>query len=262
MVEQEVLQQKIEMQGGFPGFNNLLRAELNRWFGTSRWLFQSLLWVLIIDGVIGVIGLASKMFEELEAAAADAQQIFGLIAVFGSIGVVILMQNVIINERENGVASWILSKPVSRSAYLLAKLIGNTAGILVSIVLIPGLIAYPLISQVFVGSWLSFPNFLGALAVLALEIIFYTCLTLMLGTFFRNRGGVLAVPLALIFGQQPMIGLFPGLIHVLPYSLGTITAGAVLFGEEVLLKLPLLTTPALSLLFVFLADRRFREEEL
>lgn len=254
-------QRRTDFQSGFPGFRNLLQAELNRWFGTRRWLGQAVLWTLLIDGMIAVIGIVSRVLEEMEGGAADARQIFGLIAVIGSIGTVILLQNVIINEKENGVASWILSKPVSRGSYVLAKLFGNAAGVLVSVVLVPGLFLYPLMSLMYVGSWLPVGRYLLALAVLALEILFYLTLTVLLGTVFDKRGAVLALPLGLIFGQQPMIGLIGRLIYVLPYSLSTITAGAILLGEKIQLVAPLLTVPALILLFGVLAVYRFRQEE-
>jgi ABC-2 type transport system permease protein len=250
-----------EFHGRWQGFLNLFHAELNRWFGTRRWIWQSLLWILLIDGMIGAIGIASRFFEELNTAAADVRQVFGLIAAFGSIGTVILMQTVIIREKENGVASWILSKPVSRGAYVLAKLLGNTAGVLVSVVLIPGLICYPLLSWIFIGSWLPFGNFLLALGVLALDILFYLSLTILLGTVFDKPAPVMALPLVLIFGQQPLIGLIPKLIHVLPYTLSTATAGAVLFGESIPFPMPLLATAGMIGLFTGLAVFRFDREE-
>lgn len=252
---------RLDFQRGFPGFENLFRAELSRWFGTRRWLGQAVLWTLLIDGMIAMIGIVSKVFEEMEAGAADARQIFGLIAVIGSIGTVIILQNVIINEKENGVASWILSKPVSRGSYVLAKLLGNAAGVMVCVIMIPGLFLYPLISLMFVGSWLPLGNFLLALAVLALEILFYLSLTVMLGTAFEKRGAVLGLPLVLIFGQQAIIGLIGRLIYVLPYSLSTITAGSILLGEEIQFVTPLLTTPVFILLFGLLAGYLFRREE-
>jgi len=250
-----------EFHGRWQGFQNLLQAELNRWFGTRRWIWQSLLWILLIDGMIGVIGIASRIFEELDPAAADVHQVFGLIAAFGSIGTVILLQTVIIREKENGVASWILSKPVSRGAYVLAKLFGNAAGVLVSVVLIPGLVCYPLLSWLFVGSWLPFGHYLLALGVLALEILFYVSLTILLGTVFDKPAPVMALPLVLIFGQQPLIGLVPKLIHVLPYTLSTVTAGAVLQGEAVPFPVPLLATAGMIGLFTLLAVFRFDREE-
>ena len=253
-------QQKQEL-GKLAGFNNLLRAELKRWFGTRRWLGQALLWILLIDGMIAGIGIASRVFQELETSATDARQIFGLIAVFGSLGTVILLQTAIIREKENGVASWILSKPVSRASYVLAKLLGNTAGVMVSVVLIPGLILYPLLSWLFVGSWLGFGQFLLALGVVALEIFFYLSLTVMLGTFFQKPAPVMALPLVLIFGQQPLIGLFKGLIHVLPYTLSTATAGAVLFGEPVPFIIPLFSTGLMCAALIALALWRFQREE-
>lgn len=258
---EELNVQKKKFSGRWSGLKNLVRSELQRWFGTRRWLKQALLWILLIDGLIGGVGIASRVVPELGASAADARQILGLIAVFGSLGTVILLQTVITAEKENGVASWILSKPVSRTSYVLAKVIGNAAGVLVSVVIIPGLIVYPIISTLFVNRWLPVGNFLLALGMLALEILFYLTLTVMLGTFFQKPAPVMALPLILIFGQQPLIGLWPGLIHVLPYTVSTASAGAIMLGEKIPFPVPLATTAGFSILFVVLAGVRFNREE-
>lgn len=243
------------------GFHNLLRTELKRWWSTRRWLLQTLMWIVIIDGLLGLIGVVSLMSAELDVGAADIRQVFGLIAVLSAIGVTVLMQNVIINEKENGVAGWILSKPVSRPAYILSKLLGHASGILVCVVWIPGLIAYLEFSLLYAGEWLPFLNYLGALGLVSLEVLFYLCLTLMLGTIFTARGAVLAVPLALIFGQQAMIGVVKALIYVLPYTLSTASAGAVLYGESIPFLFPVFATGGWCVIFVGLALWRFQREE-
>lgn len=257
----ETIVEKRTPSGWRTGLGNLLRSEIKRWWSTRRWWIQALLWVGLIDGMIGLIGIVSRAAEELDVGAADAGQIFGVMGILGSIGVTVLMQNVIIDEKENGVAGWILSKPVSRTAYILSKLLGNASGILVTVVLIPGLIAYPLLSVLYVGEWFPFVNYLGGMGILALEMGFYLCLTLMLGTFFSARGAVLAVPLALIFGQQPVIGLLKSLMYVLPYSLSTASAGAVAFGRPIPFLLPVFAVVGWCILFTSLAVWRFHREE-
>ena len=186
---------------------------------------------------------------------------FGLIGLFASIGAIVVMQGVIVGDKESGVAGWLLSKPLSRPAYVLAKLISNSVGMLVTAVLVPGVLAYPLVSYLFAGTWLSPVDVALGIGVLALDVMFYVSLTLMLGTVFNQRGIVLAVPLGLAFLQQPLIGVIPPLLHVLPYSLSPIIAGAVAFGDPAPVTLPIAATVGWVVLFVTAAVWRFSREE-
>jgi energy-coupling factor transporter ATP-binding protein EcfA2 len=101
----------------------------------------------------------------------------------------------------------------------------------------------------------------GELVIIAVEILFYLSLTLMLGAFFNQRGPVLAIPLALVFLQQPLIGLVPPLFYVAPYPLSAALAGAVAFGDPLPFITPLLATMMWSVIFTGLAIWRFGREE-
>ena len=79
----------------------------------------------------------------------------------GAIGVSILMQTAVVGEKRSGTAAWVLSKPVSRVAFIIAKLIANSTGIVVTLVLAQGLIAY-LISTPCWDSPCQFPHFYRA----------------------------------------------------------------------------------------------------
>ncbi|MFX0052899.1 MAG: ABC transporter permease subunit, partial [Candidatus Hermodarchaeota archaeon] len=106
------------VRGWRSGLNNLLSAEFGRW-GTKDWYIIMGLWLVIINGsLLGILSGAEDVTATLI--------ILGLLAgMFPVINVVIVSQDVIIGEKETGTAAWILSKPVSRSAYILSKLIGN-----------------------------------------------------------------------------------------------------------------------------------------
>ena len=65
-----------------------------------------------------------------------------IIIIIGAIGGVILVQGALVGEKRSGTAAWVLSKPISRPAFFLAKLIANAIGTLVTITLAQGLIGY------------------------------------------------------------------------------------------------------------------------
>ena len=61
---------------------------------------------------------------------------------FVAFGVMIVMQRVLVREKNSGTAAWVLSKPVTRTAFVVSRLVVNTIAILLTSVLVPGLIFY------------------------------------------------------------------------------------------------------------------------
>ncbi|MFN2196582.1 MAG: ABC transporter permease, partial [Anaerolineales bacterium] len=194
----------VQGRGWQRGMSNLLHGEFSSWFGRRRWLRNSLIWVLLVDGILLMVLLQARMDPEFSAASAD-RDLVALYTIFGgmfvAVGVVIAMQGEIVGEKRSGTAAWVLSKPVSRPAFVLSKVIGNGLGLLFTAVLIPGVIAYLLYSLVYFQELIPVGGFLAAMGILGLNAIFWITFTLMLGTFFHNWGPVIAIPMALLFGQ-------------------------------------------------------------
>jgi ABC-2 type transport system permease protein len=254
------------------GLDNFLRAELTAWFGTRTWLTHLLIWVGMIDGILAVtlysMQRAGDAGTPMELASTGVMIYCIFTGMFAGIGVVIIMQDAIVGERQTGTAAWVLSKPVSRAAFVLTKLFGNMAGILVMMVLIPGLIAYVLISQLALGEWLPFLNFLAAMVCLAVALIFYQTFVLMLGTLFTGRGAVIGLGLAFLFGQQFLAQTVPALFNVLPVGIflnqsdvALSLTGALILGQPVPTFSPVLWSAALSILFVVISLWRFERVE-
>jgi len=101
-------------------------------------------------------------------------------------------------------------------------------------------------------------------------MLFYVALTVMLGAVFKRRGGVIGIPLGVLFGQQYVIGAVPALAKVLPWGLAlpiqgelsNSVAGALLVGRAPETWLPVTSTAILTVVFVVVAVWRFREVEL
>jgi ABC-2 type transport system permease protein len=245
-----------QMKEGFGwsrGLDNLLDAELGRWFGTRRWWGQILIWAAIIN-----LSLFCVAISEESGGSAELALFFNmLLGFFPAMGVCILMQGSIVGEKQSGTAVWVLSKPTSRSAFILAKLVANTVGVALTIVLAQGLIAY-LIIYLGSGTALSPLGFLGGLSVQLIHLLFYITLTLMLGAAFNRRGPVIAIPFVFLFAQQMLLDS-PALSSVLPATLMApledypSVAAAVMTGSEPLSYLPPVTTLGASVLFVAIA---------
>jgi hypothetical protein len=142
------------------------------------------------------------------------------------------------------------------------------AGIVVLMVLVPGLIAYVLISQLGGTGWLPFPSFLAGMGCLAACLIFFQTFTLMLGTLINNRGGVIGIGLGFLFAQQFLAGMFPVLWQVLPIGIffpqeGSLSlAPALMLGEPLPSLSPLYFTVGFSILFLVIGVWKFKRAEL
>lgn len=253
-----------EGTGWSRGLDNLLGAELGRWFRTKKWWVQILLWAVIINAILVLV-----VISEGDTGSSDTVMLFNVfLGIFATFGVCILMQGTIVAERQSGTAAWVLSKPVSRPAFLLAKLMANSLGIALTIVLVQGLIAYLLI---YVGSGTLLPplRFLGGLGVQLVHLFFYITFTLMLGAAFSKRGPVIAIPMLYLFAQELLMGIFPKLATIHPWTLVVPPDGseypsvavALMVGSEPLSYLPLATTLGASVLFVALALWIFERQE-
>jgi len=260
--------QLLDERGWRQGFANLFRKENGEWWHTSRWWAQSLLWLLIVNGIlaIGVWVVPIVQPEEAGDAVENLGIFMQLMTWFPMFAVIVITQGAIISEKQSGTAAWILSAPVSRSGFILSKLIANTIGFLVTIILMQGLIAYVQIS-LSEGSLLPLGPYLANLGLLSLYLLFYLALTLMLGTFFNARGPVLGISIGVaIFSMLGMGGLFAGfipwLVLVLPEALPTLVS-ALVQGESIpaIWPVPIIVISLYIVLFVALAIRRFNREE-
>ncbi|MBN2549436.1 MAG: ABC transporter permease subunit [Anaerolineales bacterium] len=205
--------QLVQEKGWQRGLGNLHRSEFRRWFGTNMWLWMAVIWTAIFNFILaGMVWRGQMPYDE----AYTLYCVFG--GLFPQIATIIIMQDVLVGEKETGTAAWILSKPVDRKAFVISKFIPNSIGVLLTMVLIPGLVAYIHIS-VATGVWISPLRLLGGLSVLGLNQLFYLTLSLMLGAVFNNRAAVIAIPMAFAFGQQYILSAAPFLANVLPWSL-------------------------------------------
>ena len=261
--------QLVDERGWRRGLNNLLRGEFSSWFKSRKWWGHLLIWLLIINLILffTVIGTreAAKTGEEAE----DTIMLYGIFGgLFVGIGVMIIMQGAIVGEKQSGTAAWVLSKPVTRTAFVVSRLVGNSVGVLLTAVLLPGVVAYVTFGALSPLGWLPPLDFFAGVAALALHMLFWLTLTLMAGTFFESAGGVIAIPLVLLFGQWFLGGVIPGLIYIAPLLLALgpgdeypALAWSFINGEAPFSWIPLIATVFFCILFTGVAIWRFNRQE-
>lgn len=258
------------------GFTNLLRKENRAWWGTRRWWMNALLWSGGLGGLVSVMLFILPSMAEAtgdpNVAAAGGPLAFGLEmgrTIFFELGtmalamgVIVLSQDLILEEKQSGLTEWLLAKPVARRAYLLAKLAASAIATLVLMILLPALLAYALLSLRSGGLFPLLP-FLAGIGVMIVHTLFYLTLTLLLGTVFNSRPPILGLALGIALGGNMLVGLIKPLAYVSPVMLAKVASmlAAGLLVPFELLWPPLIATALWSLAFIWMALVKFEKTE-
>ncbi len=280
--------QLVGNQGQLQGFGNLLRNENRLWWRTSRWWIQTLIWLAIVNGILFMVIWVAPRMKNPPGSSSNAQttqesgqtggsaqslDILGLTiflkmaGVAIAIGVVVLAQDTLIGEKQSGTAAWVLSKPVSRSAIILSKVISYSFGILVTMVVVQGGIAY-LIIYLVTGATLPILPYVGALGLLFLSLLFWLALAAMLSALSNMRGMVIGVPLLLILGYTLFVEFAPWTADIMPWVLTSSVSASrqamglsLVQGQSLPTLMPLFATVAGCLILTVIAIWRFQKEE-
>lgn len=261
--------QLVNESGWRRGLRNLVQGEYSAWFKSSRWWKHLILWFAIINVMMGsmvIVGANAAKRGEQGPPVLFMYGIFG--GMFVAFGVMIIMQRVLVREKQSGTASWVLSKPVSRTAFVLSRLTVNAIAILLTAVIVPGVIVYLTLGLLSAEGWLSPAGFTAALLMVSLHTFYWIALVLMLGTFFESSAGVIAIPMALYFIFWMGTDLIPYLIDVSPLLLVfspmekvNAISVSLITGEPVYSWLPVIVTALSSIIFIAVAIVRFNRQE-
>jgi ABC-2 type transport system permease protein len=239
-----------------PGFGTIFRAESRKWWGTQRWWMQILIWLVMVNGLVMMADFWSKESRE-DIVSGGVEFFFLIILIIPVVGLSIMMQGIIVGDKQSGTAAWILSKPVSRNAFLLAKFLANLIPALLIIIVLQSGVAYLQISAAAGGIFPIIP-FLGKVGIAMLHLLFHLALILMLGTLFQVRGPVAGIPIAVLFGLLLLDELFPsGLMDLTPGAFIAIASG----NPASLSTVTMLAIPAWVIFFVLVSLWRFDKEE-
>lgn len=248
-------------RGWLGGFGNMLRKELGQWWGTNTWWVQTLIWVLILNGISTIVALtesgtpATRMQEVIQTFLPMTVGVIGM-------GTVITAQGAIVGEKQLGTVAWVMSKPASRSAFILAKVVAYTLGFWATAIFIPSAI-FLLVTRLFLPVPFSLPAFLAGVSLAALSQFFYLTLTLMLGTFFNSRGPITGIGIAFIMVGMLLKSFIPlPVMIVTPWPLPELSG---MLALEMPLPsfwlVPVVATASWAVLMLGVALWRFGREE-
>ena len=231
--------------GWTAGLRNMLHKENARWWNWKSLAVQLIIWTLIINSMVALAVFVlpnmpiSDVKQQLNSSTDPKTQqassmldftpegivslgmtmFFQIASIALLIGGVILAHDAILKERESGTAAWVLSKPVSRKAFVLSKLVANVLGLLIIVILVQAAIAYAQCSIVY-GGPAPLLNFVRGLGLLGLNSLFYMALALAIGAFTTSRGAALGLPIVVGLVGSVLLDLVHELQYVTPWTLG------------------------------------------
>jgi len=252
----------VHTTGWQSGLGNLVRKELGQWWGTRMWWVQTLIWVLLLNGVATVVMLEGAGMPPGEVVTEAVQTFLLMGAMTIGIGIVLTVQGAVIGEKESGTAAWVMSKPASRLSFVLAKVIAYSVGFLATALLIPSIV-FVAQAQFLLPAPLDYGKFALAVSIVALSVLFYVVLTIALGCMFKGRGPVAGLGIGLVLVGQFFKGMLPlPLVMATPWLLGDVaTSFALASPPEFNRMIPIIVTAAAAVALVGVAIWRFQREE-
>jgi ABC-2 type transport system permease protein len=256
----------VRERGWRMGLANMLAKESRAWWRTRKWWIQCLLWLVLLNLSLW-LNLRGHM--RVDNAGLNFLTVAGLAVPIAAIS---MAQDSILGERHSGTAAWVLSKPMKRTSFVLAKLIALGLGFLITAIVLPGIVAYFQLRGNGLSHLLSAGGWAKAMGLVYLNALFYLTLALMLATLFHGRGPVLAITLMILLaGLMPWSYELvdkhaPWLLAVLSWDLlmpggGTPLTALVALGQPLPTVTPIIGTAVWCVLFVAVAIWCFGREE-
>lgn len=252
------------------GIGNVFRHESRIWWRGRRWWVQLLLWTGLLVGILRtflwIAGQAATGAVALDPSATDVNVVFpqfiGFALTLSVIGVTVLTQGIMLDERRTGTLEWLLVKPVTRTGVVIGKFLAHLLPVLLVFVVGPWTGLYLLLSSELGAAWPIGP-FLAATAMAALTYAFTVALVTLLGTWFDSRALVVGLPIALALLYDVVPTLLPALRGrlPLPWELPN-SAVHVAAGEPLVSLTPLIATLVWIALALTAAAWRFNRQEI
>ena len=253
------------------GFGLLLRKELLEQTRTMR-----LYVVAIVFALFAIISpLTAKYLPDIVKALAGSQlSLVGLIPTpttadavdqflknltqFGALAAILLAMGTVATEKERGTAAFVLTKPVSRAAFLAAKLVAIAANLLVATA-VAGILGYYYTAVLFES--LPVDGYAAMCVLLWLSLVVYAALTFLGSTLTSSAtaGAGIGIVFLVVTG---IISALPTVGQYMPESLALPARALALGLPSGDVAAPVVVNVAIVLAAALLAWLSFRRQEL
>jgi ABC-type transport system involved in multi-copper enzyme maturation permease subunit len=219
--------ERAEPSGAFLGFATFVRKELHWW-----WSGRAAIIVFAIATLLGGLSVLGDRLTLMIATAQGQPIPDGAITLDPTLNVlnaqwdqwlifitIFVSMGLLTTERESGTLAWSLSKPLARTSLLLGKWTAAVVMLGIVGIVLPMLVGTALALLAYGG----LPDLgrVGLLALLMLSVpAFFLALTLALGTWVRNQGGIAGIAFA-VAAVPLLVGMFlPTVAQMWPTSIG------------------------------------------
>ncbi|MGB6295522.1 MAG: hypothetical protein WBF90_04955, partial [Rivularia sp. (in: cyanobacteria)] len=179
-----------------------------------------------------------------------------------SIGTIVISQGTIVEEKLTQTLLWICSKPLSGSAFVLAKFAAYAVFIAVIMLGAPALVIGITAAMLGINFNLLIGYF-GSILMIYLLLLFLEALTLMLGTFFQKIASVTAIAL-IVYVAGGSLNANEYLRQIEPYSFAALQRYAVETAAgsfPIQALFPIGTTLLFIVMFLFIASWQMERYE-
>jgi ABC-2 type transport system permease protein len=233
------------------GIGNLMSTTFKTW--------KSYTWWLQIGFMLFFVNLVA-FFASTGGGNEEPHFIFSImLGIWPPISMMVMVQGAIVGEIESGTAAWVLSKPVSRPAFITSKILTNMINVTLSMIVPCAIVGY------FQIPGLSFINYFNGILLIWLFVMFFLTLALMLGTLFKNRKGVMGVLLTVFMTLAMGGNLIPPEFNIalfMPGESGESAVTAMMTTGELIAPFAVILVVGLSVLFIVITYMRFNKKEL
>lgn len=181
---------------GLRGFSPILRKELAYWFKNYRWISQLIIWMSLT--AFPAIWMTPGGSEDQGISYLTLFLWFSSTLI--SIGAILFSQGTLIEEKLTQTLLWIFSKPLSPAGFILAKFSAYAVFLGIIALGAPAAVTYLIAAIAGLPPEVSLPNYLVAIGMVYLVVLFNLASTLMLGAIFNRLRAVSAIALAICFG--------------------------------------------------------------
>ena len=249
------------------GFWNVFRHESRTWWDTRRWWLQLLLWTGVLTAMLqALLWVAEQAGGAAAGPPVGVAEVFpqyiGIAVLLSIIGVVVLNQGVMLDERRDGMLEWVLAKPVSRTGMVLAKFAAHGLPTMLILVVVPWAALYGVLTVNQGEPW-PLADFLTVSGLVGLLLLFTLALTMLLGAWTTSRAFVIGAPIA--------AGMLYDSVHVVardlagrlpfPWELTTLATQAAA-GADLTSVIPVVATAGWIALTVAATAWRFNREQI
>ena len=263
-------QADLERAPALPGFDVLLQKELLDARRSRRMIvFAAIMsFLLALVPIIGYFNIDTLSEGGRHHIPGDDMEDMlaswaGIAGYLGALRVIAASIDAVVRERSLGVTAWIITKPVSRLSYLLAKAAGQALTAAIAIIGIPSLVWLLLTLALFQD--VPVANVVGSMLILYVEVGFLAATTVALGVPLRSVTPIALVALGLWFIPTiaPVVASLEWTFYVLPSYLPVAAIIVIYdgFNETETITIPLFSA-AIAVLVFMGAVSLFEQQEL